>query len=169
MKLINIISIFFIISTSHAIDADNENIPQLRSGLWETTAEQGEGQPPMITKMCYNSDTLRQVFAVQGKKMGKDCKSNGFEKQKDGYITTATCRSEQILVESKTIIKGDLSKEYTFETTVEITPKLKNYNPAPQLGKSHYVGLCPTGMNPGDIDLGNGEKINIVAAMESQK
>ena len=127
--------------------------PSPKAGLWENTTTV-QGQPAMTVKVCMgeeNKDTLSAMGAPEG----EACSERKVEPAAGGYAIALTCKF-QGAGEMKTTgkISGDLSSNFTAETTTTITAEGKSQT-ATMSYSGKYLGPCPEGMPPGSVDTGS--------------
>ena len=152
---------------SGAVAPTAEGQPPVRkAGLWEQTMIY-DGAPMGIVgrmRVCIDA-TSEAKLSLFGGRMGKSaCRQRSVVRGLDGaYTFTSTCDMGQAGMTTSTgTLSGDLSSRYHVHAQSDTTGS----SLAPMNGRhvtdidATYLGPCPAGVNPGDMVMGNGMKIN---------
>jgi len=127
------------------------DFPDMKLGLWNSVTDTGETKNK--GKICIDKKTKNNLLFGSQNMLKKFCKIQ-YKFTKNELKTTADCNMFGMKYAMTNITKGD------FKTSVVTTTKakgntqfLKNGN---SITKSTYVGPCPKGMKPGDIQYNDG-------------
>ena len=142
-------------------------LPTRKAGLWvETMTRDGKTSPMGSSiKICIDAATDAKMSSF-GRQMGKNaCAQQSITRGLDGsYHFSATCTVGQAgTIVSTGTASGDFSSKYVVhdESTVS------GARFAPMNGRhvteiaATYQGPCPPDMIAGDMEMGNGMKVNI--------
>lgn len=146
--------------------AQAQDLPPRRPGQWEMrmVVEQPAGGPAMVSQMCIDAATDREMLEF-GLKASKDnCKRFDMRKAGKGWVIEAECAFGPVKNVTKTTITGDFQSSIAFriEGTTEGVPGTgSGPQPTVMTQTATWKGACSDGMKPGDISLGNGLKMNI--------
>ena len=143
--------------SSPACIAQETEFPPIKPGLWSMVSI-GQGRQTK-SKFCVNENTARELFTAGQKMFNGQCSEVSMEKKGNQYISRASCNLIGTSAQLQSILQGDFSKEYTSKSTVVFNSPMGQTNNNSE-EKATYVGACSPGMQPGDIILENGEKMN---------
>lgn len=138
-------------------------LPKRKAGLWKQTVT-GSGVT-QISRLCLDASS-EEKLAIWGSQTGKSiCAEQDVRPSAEGWSFHSRCDMDGAgTVTSEGETKGDYNSNYT----VEITSTTTGASAAQMNGtrKIHiaaeWQGPCPSGMAPGDMELPNGVKINVL-------
>jgi hypothetical protein len=138
-------------------------LPKRKPGLWkQTVSASGMVQ---VSRICLDKDAEARL-AIWGAQTGEDiCAEQEVRKEAGGWAFNSRCdMGSGGTVVSRGTAKGDFDSNYTVQ--VQSTTSGAS---APQMNGVHtasissvWLGPCPAGMKPGDMELPNGMKINML-------
>jgi hypothetical protein len=156
-------------------EAQMLELPARKPGQWEVkmTTEKPAGGPNMTMQMCIDPATDRELMEF-GLRMSKDtCKRYDMKRKGAAWEIDAECHFGSVTSATHTTISGDFQSVVTvrIEGTTEGMPGAgKGPQPTLITQTARWVGAsCAGGMKPGDIDLGNGIKVNVKQLRALQK
>lgn len=161
MKKLLCASVFALISTGPALAAE---LPDIKAGLWNITTQ---GDSSQTVKQCVDKDTTKALFEAGTKALGDQCSAIDIKKQGNSYTSTVNCKMMGSTFKAVSTIKGDFTTEYQSTTKTTIDPPLMGQAGKTETAVAKYVGPCEEGMEPGDIILGTGQKMNALKMMEN--
>jgi hypothetical protein len=145
--------------------AESAAVPKRAPGLWEQVLTR-DGKPGRLggLKMCLDADADARM-GVFGRHFAKgDCKHSITRDAQGAYRFSSTCRMEDgAVVISRGVATGDFKTAYRVRSDIDVTgaPFPPMNGPHEIEVSGHYVGPCPVGMRPGDVNLGSGLRVNL--------
>jgi hypothetical protein len=140
--------------------------PTRKAGLWkQTTAVEGMGAIPAVS-ICLDADADKKLawWAQQG--LRGNCDDNQISKAADGSWTfSSVCQSpEGIRTATQGTATGDFQASYQVKAQSTTSGA-----PVPAMNGAHNVtidatwaGECPSNMRPGDMQLPDGNLVNLI-------
>ena len=155
--------------------AQMQDLPARRPGQWESrmVTEKPAGGPSLVSQMCIDAATDREMMEF-GLKMSKDnCARFDMKKAGGGWVIDAECSFGPVKNVTKTTISGDFQSSVVIrmEGTMEGMPG-GGSGPQPTLMTQTALwkgAACSDGLQPGDISVGNGMKMNVKQLKQLQK
>lgn len=141
-------------------------LPTMRAGLWETNTVTTPASGPSFgpVKTCRGESETPQVTMRRAGADGEDanCAPVLTAAEGGGVAIAVTCQMGPAQVTSRGTFSGDAQSEYKVRTETDITgapiPQLNGHRVTETTAK--YLGACPAGMNPGDIQTADGRIMN---------
>lgn len=156
-----------LISTSEA-RADTKVSLKRKPGLWEVSAESDGRSMPMKMKQCADESTDADMMQLS-ELHSESCKMSSFTKIATGYKFASECQVGGSKVTSQGTFTGDFDKEYKGEIDTKIEPPIFGKGDSKSTILAKWIGPCPDGMSPGDMQVGDGLKINLEQAKQGAK
>jgi len=137
--------------------------PHRKAGLWEQTVS--TAGMTQTSRLCLDDKTEAEL-AWWGGQAGKSaCEQTSITPAPGGWSFSSVCSmGSGGTVTSQGTATGDFGSHYVVEATSSTTGA-----GAPQMNGEHkmkieasWKGPCPDGMRPGDMELPNGMKINML-------
>jgi hypothetical protein len=158
--------------TTSAASAQAVDLPARKAGMWEiqNVAEQG-GAPSMTIKACVDEASDKMMMEA-GLNMSKSmCPDQTMVQDGNSIVVDATCDFGGMKSKSHTVMTGDFQSSYQVETTSEISgmPSVPGMpaGPTKMTQTATWVGAdCTDGMNPGDMLMPGGMKMNVTDMMK---
>jgi len=142
--------------------------PKRKPGLWEVSVI-ADGRPmPMGIKQCADETTDAQMMQMS-EMQSESCKVSGFSKTSAGHEFSSECEVAGSKITSKGSFTGDFEKEYRGEIVTTINPPMFGQAGSKSTISAKWLGACPSGMKAGDMQMGNGETINLEQAKQGAK
>jgi Protein of unknown function (DUF3617) len=166
---------FALLLGSLAVAAQTLDLPTRKPGLWETrmVTEKPEGGPAITSRMCIDAATDREMMEFGLKMSRGNCKRFDMRRAGATWVIDAECAFGPLKSVTKTTISGDFQSAVNvrIEGTSEGMPGMGG-GPQPTLmtqTATWKAASCGDGMQPGDVSLGNGMKMNVRQLKELQK
>lgn len=131
-------------------------MPHRRAGLWEMAMDTSGGPGVKMTaQMCIDATTDKDMGWHGPRSQSKNCAKNEFHPVLGGVTFDSVCKMGSRTVTSHGVVKGDFDKAYDVDVTTRFDP--------PQAGvggdmktamKARWLGPCPAGMKPGQVNVG---------------
>jgi hypothetical protein len=148
------------------------DIPVRKPGLWKQTmfAEQGDQMQSMTLCLDAAADSVISWWGKGGNH--RSCSKNDMIRQPDGsWKFSSVCPGpggSQAQLDGSVV--GDFNTKYEIKAESTL-----NNSPTPALAGTkqltidgEWIGECPAGMRPGDMQSDNGQRINILDLMKAQ-
>jgi hypothetical protein len=137
--------------------------PTLKSGQWEmTTTSSAAPANTRKTMVCLDASTQKQMLDMSQGMQKEMCTK--MEMRRDGakYITDAECRLGETLVRSHGVMTMLSDTAYRTEASATFDPPInKDLKESKTTVEGKYLGACRDGMQPGDMLMPSGQKINL--------
>lgn len=147
---------------------DGPSAPNRKPGLWEVSVV-ADGRPmPMGIKQCADETTDVQMMQMS-EAHKENCKVSGFTKTATGHEFSSECDVAGSKITSKGTFIGDFQKEYRGEIVTTMNPPMFGRTGSRSIISAKWLGACPDGMKPGDMQMGNGVTINLDQAKQGAK
>lgn len=155
-----------------ALTAAGFDLPPRAAGQWEMHIQSDVANAPAQTiRMCLDADSdklLNQRFGGMASAM---CSRQEQKKEGDAIVLESDCRVGDMTTASRTVVTGDFNAAYTMKTETQMSgsnaPRSVQAGiPQGKLSQTTTIeakrtGDCAAGMTPGDIDFGEGRKMNV--------
>jgi hypothetical protein len=155
--------ILFAAAGIFAASAAAQDMPKMKAGLWEsTTASSGpKGSPPNVSKssMCLNDAALKDIMAFS-QSMGAQCSRNTMRRDGNKYYGEAECTMGNMTVKSQSVTTFTGDASFHTENRATFSPAMAGMSGSTSTQDAKFVGPCPAGMKPGDMNTG-GRTMNI--------
>jgi hypothetical protein len=147
-----------------ALNAQADELPMRKAGLWEVTISTGikggNSMPELKIRQCTDKTVetqLRDSMTMQTARQA--CSKVYTQKTATGYVVDAECAT----MIAQTNISGDFETSYTMDQTATIKdPTSGKTIHTVTTGKGKWLGAaCPAGWKAGDVELPGGRKMNI--------
>lgn len=151
--------------------ASADDLPVYKVGLWQSEVKSAN-MPSQSTKMCLDEATQKEMPGMGEnvmKQQGASCTKNEIKKSGSGYSLNTDCNFNGINMKTTGTISGDFNSSITMTMTTVMNPPMMGMDKSVTTVTSKYLGACPAGMNPGDIEYGNGMKMNISQMKDMMK
>ena len=137
-----------------------DEFPPRKPGLWEVKVE-GEKRPTVTLKMCIDKDT-DELFHKMGVDLSVQLCEHRDVKVVDNVATVDTqCKIGSSNVTSTSITKFDGDTAFHVDTKSHFDPAFMGRSDLVSVQNGKWVGPCPADMEPGDMLMGSGIKVNI--------
>lgn len=140
-------------------------VPKRKPGLWKQTLLVEGVDELQTVQLCLDeaSDPKLAWWGQQGFKQA--CSKNDISRQPDGsWKFSSVCEVGGVKTTNDGAAVGDFNARYQLRADSTTTGSA-----IPQMNGSHtitidaeWLGECPAGMKPGDLDLPGGKRINML-------
>lgn len=154
--------------------AQEAAFPPRRPGLWsvQTVTERPEGGPKINARMCIDAATDRDLMDF-GLRMSKDtCKRYEMKRSGQTWTIDAECSFGPVKSVTRTRVSGDFQARVTvrIEGTTDGMPiGGKGPQETRMTQEARWVSATCDGLQPGDIAMDGGPKINVNQMKQLQK
>jgi hypothetical protein len=140
--------------------------PKRKPGLWKQTIFVEDLNAMQTASLCLDAGTDAQVswWAQQGVRGG--CAKNDVQRQPDGsWKFSSVCQmAGGIKMTTEGTAVGDFQSKYQVkaETTTSGAPMAQMNGTRSITIDASWQGPCPAGMQPGDMELPDGRRVNML-------
>jgi hypothetical protein len=137
-----------------------QELPARRPGLWSITI-QVSGTPPQTVRQCVDARTDRQMQRF-GQGLGEEpCARDTLQRDGERYVRESECRVGASTMTSRSVFSGDFGKAYRGEVESRYVPPLAGVSQSRLTVGARWIGACPAGWKPGDMEVPNMGRINV--------
>lgn len=141
--------------------------PHRKPGLWEQTVQTDRSPTPIVSKACFDeaSDRRMPVLPRAARRAGA-CAKFAVSRDGDNYVVDSDCSfggAGGPRITNHAVISGDYSVRYTINSTINV----QNASDAERNGQHKtmltavYKGACPPEIQPGQVQLPNGDVVDM--------
>ncbi len=165
------IAVFAMILAGVAGPASAADMPQRKAGLWQielqTSYSGGRAMPTM--KQCIDAKTDQQLQeqGLGGSANKQDCSRQTVDKTGDAWVVDTVCKLQNSTAKTHATMRGDFNGSYTIESQTRFDPPIGDLKESSSKTKMTWLGICPAGMKPGDINV-NGQVLNVLELQKQQ-
>lgn len=143
-----------------AAPAAADDMPARRAGLWVIAMQSGSA-PAQTMRQCIDAKTDQQLQRFgQGMSL-QHCAKNTFRREADRFVGESECRIGQSVAVTRTEFSGDFAKSYRGEVDARYTPPVAGMSQSRFTLTARWVGPCPAGWKPGDMEMGAMGRVNV--------
>lgn len=143
--------------------AGPEGLPERKAGQWEIQMIIREGRPPIVSQMCLDASTDRQM--MQSGFAAGQCSKMDVQRTADGYTIDAVCKHGLMTSTTHTVMTGDFQTTYKVVITSDTVGGPANIPAHSAITQeARWTGECTGGLQPGEV-LVNGLKVNVLKSM----
>lgn len=142
------------------------DLPSRKTGLWELKLTHESAQiPPQVMQQCIDAATdkaMNEKFGGGGQGM---CAKPEIRKSGNAIVAESNCKTGDTAMTSRAVFEGDFDSAYTVKISTATEGGAARTQPG---GKTNmtievkWLGPCKAGQKPGDIEMSNGMKMNIL-------
>ncbi len=152
-------------------NAKAQDYPPRKPGLWEISMTMASGKSPGGgTKMCIDAASDAALYKMGMETMGSICSRRDFSRSGYTVTTDSVCTIGRSQVTSHTVIvfAGDVA--YHTESNAHFDPPMMaGQADSATRQDAKWVGPCPADMQPGDLVMTNGMKMNMLGPQKGGK
>jgi hypothetical protein len=145
------------------------DMPPRKPGLWLMTMTMADGgKPAREMRMCIDSSTEAAMMSIGGNMLKDACSKN--EVKRDGFVvtTSAVCDMGSTRMTSQGTTRFDGDTAYHSEIHTKYDPPFMGRAISDMTQDAKWIGPCPADMQPGDVAMPNGMKMNLKTMMSGQ-
>lgn len=141
--------------------------PHRKPGLWEQTFQGDQSPTPIVTRACFDAASDRQmpVLPRKSRRMSA-CQKFSVTKTSDGYVIDIACAMPGgASITRHSVISGDFSSRYTVTSAIDIanSPTASRNGHHTATVTDVYKGDCPSDIQPGQVELPNGDVVSMAS------
>jgi hypothetical protein len=141
--------------------------PSRKAGQWELHMKSSADAPEMTMQLCLDASTDKGMMQM-GMGLAKSmCPDQKIAREGGKIIIDGSCSIAGMTVKGRTEVSGDFQSEYTMTSTSEMPDAPEGMPKTTEMEhKARWVGeTCKNGMQPGDIEMPGGIKMNMKSMM----
>ena len=143
--------------------ADTFEMPARKAGQWkiEIIPETAGAAPSMTIEVCLDAASDKAMMESGMAMAGSQCQTLSQSTNGDQTIIDATCDLGGMKTKSHTVITGDFQSGYSMQITSDMEggpPTMPAHSVITQ--NATWMGECTGGMQPGDMLMPGGMKVN---------
>jgi hypothetical protein len=140
--------------------AQDQAPPTRRPGWWELQVLISGPTPEGIRQtlhMCTDAEVDKRQSPFGVNMNGGGCPAPKITRMSDHWMVSAACDTGAMKITADAVATGDFNDRYHVDIVTHMDPP-----PAPQAAEvkigmdARWVGECPAGKKPGDVDVGAG-------------
>jgi len=148
--------------------ASADSLPNYKAGLWESSTQVAGLGSPMAGKFCLDGNSDELALNQFMNNPNSKCAAPVVNGSGGRYTINTECTMMGSKVSSNTVLEGDFNAEYTATVITKFDPPMPGAPTDPVVMAMKWVGPCPDGMKPGDMDM-NGQRITAEQVAASAK
>lgn len=141
------------------------DLPARKAGLWELKMTHDNAQaPPQIMQNCIDAATDKAMNEKFSGGQGM-CSKQDIRKSGNTIVAESSCKTGDMAMTMRAVFYGDFDSAYT----VKVSTTNEGGATRPPVGgttnmtiEARWLGPCKAGQKPGDIEMSNGMKMNIL-------
>jgi hypothetical protein len=139
-----------------------DDFPARKAGLWQVDMTMPGGQmPPQQMKMCIDASTDAEMQKLGATAAQGMCTRSDINRSGNTVTVNSVCKMgpTQATTQAITRFAGDAA--YHTDINTKFDPPMAGHAESAMVQDAKWIGACPADMQPGDLLMGNGTKMNI--------
>jgi hypothetical protein len=169
MRFPAIQAVLILTGVTTASSALATDLPQRKPGLWVVaTSSPGTNMPSHEVRMCIDASTDAMMSSAGMNAMNGACGKN--EIKRDGAVVTvnSVCKMGDVQTATQAVIHFTGDTAYHSDINTTFNPPMMGRSTATVSQDAKWTGICPADMQPGDIVMANGMRMNVKTMMNAQ-
>lgn len=156
-------SVVFAVSMTSASAVD---FPTRRAGLWDITMHMDQARMgPMTSKVCVDANTDAKMMKYGMSHRGSDCAPPSIQGSGSSRTVDVVCHMSGSTEKSHIMIAYSGDSSYHMDMQTAFDPPFHGQSQNHMTQDAKWMGACPAGMKPGDMQMPGGYTVNILNAM----
>jgi hypothetical protein len=145
-----------------AASASAIDFPTMKPGLWESSISR-EGMPQKMTgtRMCMDAATQKEMMDMGMGTMKTMCAKNDIRREGNKVYGSAECKFGDATMKSSSVTTFSGDTSYHTEVKSSYDPPMQGMPTGNAVIDAKWSGACPADMQPGDVVLPDGRKMNM--------
>jgi hypothetical protein len=140
--------------------AGAQELPTRKPGLWEMTMQQPNAASQVV-RQCIDEKTDRQMQQLGQGIARENCSKNTWRRDGERYVSESECRIGSTTAVSRSVFGGDFTTSYRGEVESRFEPPLAGMSQTKTTIAARWVGACPGGWKPGDMEMAGMGRMNV--------
>jgi hypothetical protein len=145
--------------------ASAEDFPPRKAGLWVIDMTTGGKASPHQMQICIDSATDAEMYRFGMNAARGMCDKQEVSRSGDIVTVDSSCAVGQSRVTTHAVITYDGDTAYHTESKSTFDPAMMGQSESTTTQDAKWKGPCPADMEPGDMIMGKGMKMNIKKMM----
>ena len=155
-----------VVLSTASLSAAASEFPTRRAGLWQTSIHVDETKMgAMSTKMCLDAMTDAKMMKYGMSQQGNQCDAPSIQGFGATRTVDAVCHMNGGTQKSHMIITYNGDASYHMDIVTKFDPPFYGRAQSHQSQDAKWMGPCPAGMKPGDMEMPGGYKVNALEMM----
>lgn len=138
------------------------DFPTLKAGLWEShVAREGAQQKVPAVKMCMDAAMQKEMMDAGMGTMKELCTKNEIRREGNKMYGSAQCKLGDSTMKSTSVTTFTGDTAYRTDVKATYDPPMAGRASGTTVIEGKWTGPCPAGMQPGDVMLPDGRRINM--------
>src|SRR6516164_8873420 len=139
-----------------------DDFPPRKAGLWQVDmAMPGGAMPPQQMKMCIDPATDAEMYKLGMNASQGMCDKPDIHRSGSSVTVNTVCKMGQSQMTSQAVTKFTGDTAYHTDANTKFDPPRAGRDTSVVTQDAKWTGPCPADMEPGDVLMGNGMKVNI--------
>jgi Protein of unknown function (DUF3617) len=139
-----------------------DDFPPRKPGLWQVNMTMAGGQmPPQQMKMCIDSATDAEMYKLGMNAAQGMCTRPDVNRSGNTVTMNSVCKMGQTQATTQAVTKFTGDTAYHTDVNTKFDPPMAGHGDSTMVQEARWTGACPADMQPGDVLMGNGMKVNI--------
>jgi hypothetical protein len=148
--------------------AGAEDFPPRKPGLWKIDMSvSGTQKPGHQMQMCIDAATDAEMYKFGMSASRGMCDKQEIARSGSTVTVDSTCKLGESRITTHTVIAYDGDTAYRTEAKSKFDPPMMGRSESTTTQDAKWVGPCPADMQPGDMLMEKGMKINIKQMMNA--
>lgn len=138
------------------------DMPKRKSGLWQISTQSTHSQRGAHTmQQCIDEHTDNMLQNAMGPQAEKMCSKRDVKVQSDGLVIDSVCSFGSTTATTHATVTGSFQSAYRLESKSSYDPPLMGMKEGGVIIDAKWLGPCKDDMQPGDVIMPGGMKMNI--------
>lgn len=147
-----------------AASASAQDFPPRKPGLWQIDMTMPGGPMPQQMqqmKMCIDAATDAEMHKMGMSAAQGMCGKPDISRSGSTLTVNSNCKVGDVQTTTQAITKFTGDTAYHTDVNTKFNPPMQGRAEQKMAQDAKWVGACPADMQPGDVVMGNGMKVNI--------
>jgi Protein of unknown function (DUF3617) len=142
--------------------AYGQDFPPRKAGLWQVDMSMPGGpMPPQQMKMCIDTATDKEMYQLGMNASQGMCSKPDISRSGSTVTINSACKMGDTQANTHTVTKFTGDTVYHTDATTKFDPPMMGRTEQVMAQDAKWTGPCPADMQPGDVTMGNGMKMNL--------
>ena len=144
------------------------DLPTMKPGLWETQVTRDAAPskaPPPATRMCIDTATQKEMMEMGMGAAKSMCAKNDIRREGMKVYGNSECKIGDSTMKSQSVTTFSGDSSYKIDVDATYDPPFMGRAASKTHIDAKWTGACPADMQPGDVMLPSGQKINMHSVM----
>jgi hypothetical protein len=152
-----------VLAVALAAPVTAQDFPIMKAGQWETSTTTSRAPTGPLSKitMCTDEAIQRQMMDMSKGMQREMCSKSDIRREGGNYVGDSVCKmgESKMTTHSVMTIQGDTAYKVAITSTYD--PPFMGMKDSQTSVEGKYVGPCRNGLQPGDVVMPDGRKMNM--------